>query len=321
MIFYEHELLIKESRVALLKECNLTERCCQALGELLTNSCVKELDLSENDLQDSGVKLLSAGLASPTCQLEKLRLKFCGITGIGCDFLATALRSQPTHLQELDLSYNYPGPTEPLSSLQNDMGNLTIRVNGNAECYLKSALKKYWCELTMDVTTAHSQLSFSEDNRTISRTDAAQPYPDNPERFTDWGQVLCKEGLSGRCYWEVEWTGEWTGIGVAYKGISRKAKGNECVLGYNDQSWSLRYCHGKYTAWYNKSDEATSVPYFSSKRAAVFLDCSAGTLSFYAVSPEAMTHLHTFHAEFQEPVYPGFRLGFPNSSLTLCQQE
>ena len=177
------------------------------------------------------------------------------------------------------------------------------------------------CDLTMDVNTAHSQLSFSEDNQKMTRMGTAQPYPDSPERFTDWGQVLCKEPLTTRCYWEAEWTEEWTGVGVAYKGISRKATGNDCVLGYNDQSWSLRYCHGKYTAWYNKNDAAISVPYFNSRRVGVFLDWSAGTLSFYAVSPNAMTHLHTFHAEFSEPLYPGFRLGFQDSSLVLCQPE
>uniref|UniRef100_A0A3B4WJW2 B30.2/SPRY domain-containing protein n=1 Tax=Seriola lalandi dorsalis TaxID=1841481 RepID=A0A3B4WJW2_SERLL len=164
----------------------------------------------------------------------------------------------------------------------------------------------------------HSHLSFSEDSKTMTRMETAQPYPDSPERFADWGQVLCKEGLSARCYWEVEWTGEWTGIGVAYKGISRKAKGNDSVLGYNDQSWSLRYHQGKYNAWYNKNDAAITVPYFNSKRTGVFLDWSAGTLSFYAISSNTMTHLHTFHTQFSEPVYPGFRLGFEDSSLTLC---
>ncbi|XP_041651240.1 NLR family CARD domain-containing protein 3-like [Cheilinus undulatus] len=315
--------VIKESRVALLKECNLTDRCCKELGAVLRNSCLKELDLSDNDLQDSGLQMLSDGLASPTCQLEKLRLPFCGITEIGCRYLAEALRSNTKYLKELDLRYNHPGHlgTELLSSLEKEMKNLNISLTHNAECYLKSSLKKYACHLTMDVNTAHSHLAFSEDKQRMTHMVTVQPYPDRPERFTDWGQVLCKEGLSSRCYWEVEWMGDRAGIGVAYKGITRKAKSNDSVFGFNSQSWNLRYCYGKYTAWYNRDVVSVSAPRNNSKRVGVFLDWSAGTLSYYAISSNTMTHLHTFHAVFSEPLYPGFRLGAAETSLNLCQQE
>ncbi|XP_029379569.1 NACHT, LRR and PYD domains-containing protein 14-like isoform X2 [Echeneis naucrates] len=317
--------VIKESRVAVLKECNLTWKCCENLATILGSSilCLKELDLSDNDLQDSGIMQLSFGLASPECQLEKLRLQFCGITENGCDFLAQAVMSNPAHLKELDLSYNHPGTRgiELLSAVQKNVDSLTINFSSNAECFLKSALKKYECKLTLDPNTAHSHLSFSEDNKTMTRMETAQPYPDNPERFTDWGQVLCKEALTGRCYWEVEWTGEWTGIGVAYRGILKKDDGNfRPVFGYNNKSWGLRYYQGKYTAWYN-NNATVIVPYFNFKRVGVFLDWATGTLSFYAVSPNAMTHLHTFNAEFSEPLYPGFRLGFANTSLSLQEPE
>src|SRR4029434_3350627 len=93
------------------------------------------------------------------------------------------------------------------------------------------------CELTLDPNTAHRELSLSEGNRTVTRVRKKQPYPDHPERFDYWPQVLCKEGLSGRCYWEVEWSGRVV-IGVAYKSIQRKGR-SEGRFGATDKSWCL----------------------------------------------------------------------------------
>lgn len=71
--YFTRETLKNVFLIYRLKECSLTEKCCVSLAALLTSSHLKELDLSDNDLQDSGIELLCAGLASPTCQLEKLR--------------------------------------------------------------------------------------------------------------------------------------------------------------------------------------------------------------------------------------------------------
>ncbi|CAL8307581.1 unnamed protein product [Merluccius merluccius] len=188
---------------------------------------------------------------------------------------------------------------------------------------LKPALKKYACELTLDPNTAHRRLSLSEYNRKVMEVGKDQSYPDHPERFDTWLQVLCREGLTGRCYWEVERRGE-VNIGVTYRGITRRGEGADTLLGWNNKSWSLYCTDDGYSVRYNGSKTDIRLPPSVSTRVGVYVDRPAGTLSFYRVSPDVggssdtLTHIHTFHTTFtQEDLLPGFGFRF-GSSVSLC---
>ncbi|XP_042252927.1 NLR family CARD domain-containing protein 3-like [Thunnus maccoyii] len=312
---------LKNSKLEIfrLRSCNLTEHSSDVLASAISSaSCqLKVLDLTDNDFQDVGVKRLSGGLGSLHCKLEKLILSLCRVTEEGCIFLASALNS--SHLRELDLSYNHPGNLglELLSALLDDpqcsLEKLSVEQCG--ESRIQPGPKKYTNKLTLDPNTAHRDLSLDEGNRKATRW-TKQPYPDHPERFDFWRQVLCREGLTGRCYWETEWSGR-AFIGVAYRRMCRKGEGHESWLGRNDSSWVLSCTKDGYRAFHKGINTAVTTP-SSSNKVGVYLDWSAGKVSFFSVSCGALTLLHTFQTTFTEPVYPGFHLGWVDSTVYLC---
>ncbi|KAF4088791.1 hypothetical protein AMELA_G00058880, partial [Ameiurus melas] len=166
---------------------------------------------------------------------------------------------------------------------------------------------KYSCQLRLNPNTANNHLCLSEENTLVTCSSRQQSYPDHAERFDSYLQVLCTESVCGRCYWEVEWSGnDGVSIAVSYKDICRKGNSNECVFGLNDQSWRL-FC-SPFMLLFSHNDKKTKIPVIpSSSRIGVYVDNRAGILSFYSVS-DTMKLLHRVHTTFTQPLYPGFMI-------------
>ncbi|XP_035770699.1 stonustoxin subunit beta-like [Neolamprologus brichardi] len=176
-------------------------------------------------------------------------------------------------------------------------------------------------QLTIDTNTVNTKLQLSDNNRKVTHDwKEVQSYPDHTDRFDYWPEFLCSNGLTGCCYWEVEYKGG-VYISVNYSRIGRKGGSDDCVFGSNKLSWNL-YCSndGPHSVWHNNRETSISSSSSSSSvsnRAAVYVDCPAGTLSFYRVSSDTLIHLHTFNTTFTETFYPGFIIG-PGASVSLC---
>ncbi|XP_060939095.1 tripartite motif-containing protein 16-like [Limanda limanda] len=176
---------------------------------------------------------------------------------------------------------------------------------------------KYSKEITVDPNTAHKELLLSEGNRKVTHMSEEQSYSDHPDRFTDWFQVLSRESLTGRCYWEVEM--EWWfsgGVAVTYKNIRRSGWSKKCIFGNSDTSWSLCCDRNSYSFHYNSKRIPVSGPW--SFRVGVYLDHRAGVLSFYSVS-DTMALLHRVQTTFTQPLYAGVRLCYPGDTAEFCK--
>ncbi|KAL4008227.1 hypothetical protein ACER0C_002079 [Sarotherodon galilaeus] len=169
----------------------------------------------------------------------------------------------------------------------------------------RAGFLKYSHEITLDPNTANTHLLLSVRNRKVTFKEQQQSYSDHPDRFTECSQVLSRESLTGRCYWEVEWRGGGVFVAVAYKNICREESLDECVFGWNDKSWALCCYTNSFQFWHNNVHTDLSGP--RSSRVGVYLDHRAGILSFYSVS-ETMTLLHRVQTTFTQPLYAGLCL-------------
>ncbi|XP_016537102.1 tripartite motif-containing protein 16-like protein [Poecilia formosa] len=182
----------------------------------------------------------------------------------------------------------------------------------------RAGFLKYSQEITLDPNTVHKSLLLSNGNRNVTLMSQQQSYPDHPDRFSLYSQVLSRESLTGRCYWEVEMRGEELRLAVSYKNISRAGKSEKYLFGLNDKSWTLRCDTNSYTFYHNNIETPLSGPV--SSRIGVYLDHRAGILSFYSVS-KTMTLLHRVQTRFTQPLHVGVWLHSYGDSAEFIKPE
>ncbi|XP_028261627.1 E3 ubiquitin/ISG15 ligase TRIM25-like isoform X2 [Parambassis ranga] len=196
-----------------------------------------------------------------------------------------------------------PGPLRSLSDVTDCVSELRDKI--------ELVLKEIWpritatdyLPLTLDDTSNYPYLYLMDNNSRI------KPFliisPAHPHRFTKFPQVLCRQGLTERCYWEVEWHARTLSVAVAYKDINRTS--DESKFGKNDKSWTLECTGNGYSFRHNNVE--TLVPSCPSSKIGVFLDYKAGILCFYHAS-DPMVLIHKVQTTFTQPLYPGLGLNY-----------
>ncbi|XP_012714980.2 tripartite motif-containing protein 16 [Fundulus heteroclitus] len=288
------------------------------------SSDVKQQIRSQQETEVSRVKELQEKLEQEITELKRkdAELKQLSDTEDHSQFLlnypSLSALSESTHSSSINirpLRY-FEDVTAAVSELRDQLQdllretgtNISLAVTGvdvllsEVEPKTRAGFLKYSREITLDPNTVNGYLLLSEGNRRITFMNQQQSYPDHPDRFTDWFQVLSRESLTGRCYWEVEWKGGGVYVAVSYKNIIRAGDSKRCLFGFNDKSWSLFCYRNSYTFCHNDIQTPVSGPV--SSRVGVYLDHRAGILSFYSVS-DTMTLLHRVQTMFTQPLYAG----------------
>ncbi|XP_039671195.1 tripartite motif-containing protein 16-like [Perca fluviatilis] len=278
----------QKTEVSRVKE--VQEKLEQEMTELKRKDAeLKNISHTEDHIQFlqnySSLSPLSESTASPSINIRPLRY-FEDVTA--------AVSEVRDKLQDL--------LNEKLTNISLTVTEADVLLSNPREPKTRADFLKYSREITLDPNTAHTQLLLSEGNRKGTLISHPQSYPSHPDRFTKEFQVLSRESLTGRCYWEVEWRGEVIYVAVTYKNVTRAGSSNACRFGLNDKSWALRCDNNSFKLLYK--NVRTPVPGPVSSRVGVYLDHSAGLLSFYSVS-QTMTLLHRVQTTFTQPLYAG----------------
>ncbi|XP_024124338.1 tripartite motif-containing protein 16-like [Oryzias melastigma] len=311
----------------------------QMIHLIQKTSCdVKQQIRSQQQTEVSGVKDLQQELEQEITELKRrdAELKQLSLTEDHSQFLLNYVSlpplSESTHSSSINvrpLRY-FEDVTAAVSELRDKLQDILREEWTNISLTLthvdvllsepepepksRADFFRYSCQITLDPNTAHRQLLLSEENRKVTRMEKPQFDSDHPDRFTDCVQVLSRESLTGRCYWEVEWRGKYVCVAVSYKNISRS--GTESGFGFNDKSWALVFHSDGFSFHHNSIKTSISAP--GSSRVGVYLDHRAGVLSFYSVS-ESMTLLHRVQTTFTQNLHAGLLLGYPGDSAEFCK--
>ncbi|KAM4528096.1 tripartite motif-containing protein 16-like [Odontesthes bonariensis] len=336
--------LLQQELEAIDRSADKTEEHSQKIFSQLIrllqkrSSDVKQQIRSQQEAEGSRVKELQEKLEQEITELKRkdAELKQLSHTEDHSQFLhswpsVAALRGA-THSSSIQIRplRHFEDVTAAVSKLREKLQdilreewtNISLRVADvdvllpQPEPTSRAGFLRYSCEITLDPNTAHRYLLLSEGNRKVTYMKHLQSYSDYPDRFTNRSQVLSRESLTGRCYWEVEMGEKGVVVAVAYKNISRAGGGYECGFGFNDKSWSLDCYSGRYTFMYNNKGTSISGPLAS--RVGVYLDHRAGILSFYSVSG-TMTLLHRVQTTFTQPLCAGIRMIYSGASAELCK--
>ncbi|XP_036070648.1 E3 ubiquitin/ISG15 ligase TRIM25 isoform X1 [Oryzias melastigma] len=309
----------------------------QMIHLIQKTSCdVKQQIRSQQQTEVSGVKDLQEELEQEITELKRrdAELKQLSLTEDHSQFLLNYVSlpplSESTHSSSINvrpLRY-FEDVTAAVSELRDKLQDILREEWTNISLTLthvdvllsepepksRADFFRYSCQISLDPNTAQKHLLLSEENRKVTLMEKPQSYSDHPDRFTYYFQVLSRESLTGRCYWEVERRGRLVCVAVSYKNISRS--GIESVFGFNDKSWALYCSPDSFSFFHNRVKTSISAP--GSSRVGVYLDHRAGVLSFYSVC-ESMTLLHRVQTTFTQNLHAGVELGYFGASAEFCK--